>query len=213
MKKSISYTSCPYDYYPDYEETYKGMTFTVGIDLIGNIGFTLEFATQKEMLRLLNAESWEELKKYDEKIYTKPIDIITDYFIPYDFDTFIDKDNRGNKAMLLVRRPFISRKPPMCMQFITPERLECARRKYIKSYKKYPDVMPAYIKQKEWIEKHPITPKIVGLTDEEIVDFLDDFNANVLAEHGVTLHYPTIESLTMLLHNFIDDYILMKGND
>lgn len=212
MKKSISYTVCEYDYLPDYEETYKDVTFTVGIDLMGNMGFTIEFPTEKEMLELLNAESWEELKKYDESTYTKPIDIITDYFVPYDFDTFIDKDARGNKAVLLVRRPFLSMKPPKCQQVITPERLEQARRKYRKSFKRYSDVMPNYIKQKKWIDDNPLTPKLVGLTDDEINEFLDDFNEKVMIHQGITLHYPTIESITMLMHNFIDDYIKMKEN-
>lgn len=210
MKKSISYTSCEYDYYPDYEETYKGITFTIGIDIMGNMGFTIEFETEEEMLKILNAESWEELKKNDEKIYDKPIDIITDYFIPYDFDSFINKESDGNKAMLLFRRPFISFKSPQCRQVITAERLEQARRKYRKSFKRYADVMPNYIKQKKWVDENPLTEKLVGLSDEEICDFLDDFNTKVMSKQGIMLYYPTIESLSKLLHNFIDDYKSFK---
>lgn len=170
------------------------------------MGFTIEFETEEEMLRILNAESWEELKKSDEKLYDKPIDIINDYFIPYDFDTFINKEIDGNKAMILIRRPFISFKPPQCRQVITAERLEQARRKYIKSFKRYADVLPNYIKQKKWVDESPLTEKLVGLSDEEICDFLDDFNEKVMSNQGIMLYYPTIESLSKLLHNFIDDY-------
>lgn len=206
MKKSISYTSCEYDYYPDYEETYKDITFTIGIDLMGNMGFSIEFATEDELCKVLNSESLEELAKYNEKIYKKPIDIINDYFIPYDFDTFVDKENTGNKAMLLIRRPFISFKPPQCRQVITPKRLEQARCKYRKSFKRYSDVMPNYIKQKKWVDDSPLNKKLEGLSDDEICDFLDDFNAKVMSTQNMTLHYPTIKSLTELIHNFIDDY-------
>lgn len=210
MKKSISYTACEYDYYPDYEEAYKGITFTVGLDLMGNMGFTIEFPTEEEMLKLLNAESREELMKFNEKVYNKPIDLVQDYFIPYDMDTFVNKEAPNNKAVLLIRRPFISMKPPRCQQVITSERLEQARRKYRKSFKRYADVLPAYIKQKEYVDSNPLTPKLVGLSDAEITDFLDDFNMNVMSKHGITLYYPTIESLTELLHNFIDDYVVFK---
>ena len=206
MRKSISYTACEYDFYPDYEETYKGIKFTVGLDVMGNMGLTIEFETEEELFKLLGISTRAEMKAYNRHCSPKSVEFLEGYFMPYDFDTFIDDKNEGNEALLLIRRPFISQRPPQCQQVITAERLEQARRKYRKSFNKFPDIWPNYVKQKKWVDENPLTEKLKGLSDADIVDFINDFNKSVMCEHGITLFYLTIESLSLICRNFIDDY-------
>lgn len=206
-KKSISYTACEYDYYPDYEETYKGITFTVGLDVMGNMGLTIEFETEEELFKLLGIKTRSEMKAYNRRVSPKSVEFLESYFMPWDFDTFIDDKNEGNEALLLIRRPFISQKPPKCQQVITADRILYVKQKYKKSFTKFPDIWPNYMEQKKWVDDNPLTDKLKGLSDADIVDFISDFNKSVMCEHGITLFYLTIEDLALVCRNFIDDYI------
>lgn len=205
--KSFSCTALSYDYIPDYEETYKGVHFSVGLDIGGTMGLTIEFPTEKELCKLLNVRSKYEITAYSERTFPKSIGLVSDYFMPYDFDVFIDDKRKGNQALLVLRRPFMREGTPQCKQLITLERLDKAKSKYRKTYKKYPDVNEAYMINKKDIEKSILHEKLKGLSDDDIVDFVNDFNLNALAGKNLSLFYLTIENLSDVCRRFIDAYV------
>ena len=205
MKKSISYTVCKYDYTPDYEETYKGYKFTVGLELYGNIGCTIEFPTDHEIYKLFGVNNPDRKKNHSTiKVQSSLVD---KYFNASDTDIFgsnkVDEDQNG---CLLIRVPFENRFTSS-HQLITPDRLEQARRKYRASFKKYSDVLPNFIKHQNYVNANPLNKKIEGLTDEEIVSVINDMSGE-FEKHGMTVKYLTIETLSEVCRQFIDEYLI-----
>ena len=101
MKKSISYVVCKYDYTPDYEETYKGYKFTVGIELYGNIGCTIEFPNDDEVYRLFNIDDPKSGPNHSTRKGTCAL--IDKYFNASDTDIFgSNKDDVDQTGCLLI---------------------------------------------------------------------------------------------------------------
>ena len=207
MKKSISYVVCKYDYTPDYEETYKGYKFTVGIELYGNIGCTIEFPNDDEVYRLFNIDDPKSGPNHSTRKGTCAL--IDKYFNASDTDIFgSNKDDVDQTGCLLIKVPFENRFTGS-HQMVTPARLEQARRKYRASFKKYSDVLPNFINQQNYVNANPLNKKIEGFTDEEIISVIEDMNKFYEKQNmGIKVKYLTIESLSEICRQFIDEYLI-----
>ena len=201
MKKSISYEMCPYDYIPDYEEEYKGMRFTVGLEAYGLMAASIEFSSKKDLYDFLNIDLDD---KHDSEISSNN-QMIYDHFRTSEFDTF-GGSGSDQQAVLFIRCPYVD-KPNSVYQITTNTRLQITKEKYEETFEKFDDAVESYNNQLEFVNNNPLSLLTETLDDEELEDVIDDVSDSI---NSMTLKFFTIESLSNICREFIDDYLKWK---